>query len=217
MLNSALLLAASLLLAALLMAEKRGRSEPVLVFKTPLSVLFVVAALMQPHPIQSYYQWVVAGLVFGLVGDVSLTLKGGRAFKVGLVAFLLGHIMYIVAFVDLTRASDWTSVGNIIIACVGLGIFLWLSPHLGEMMVPVCLYLVVISVMLAAAWIVFLNTELPEKAAWSILLGSLLFYMSDLLVARQRFVKSEFMNRLLGLPLYYAGQFLIAFSVGLIS
>jgi len=43
------------------------------------------------------------------------------------------------------------------------------------------------------------------------------FYISDLFVARDRFFKTEFSNRLLGLPLYYAGQFLLAFSVGLIK
>jgi hypothetical protein len=36
-------------------------------------------------------------------------------------------------------------------------------------------------------------------------------------VARQRFVSEGFGNRLLGLPLYYAGQFLLAWSVGLIG
>jgi hypothetical protein len=33
-------------------------------------------------------------------------------------------------------------------------------------------------------------------------------------VARQRFVAPAFANRLYGLPLYYLGQFLLAFSVG---
>jgi hypothetical protein len=40
------------------------------------------------------------------------------------------------------------------------------------------------------------------------------FYLSDLFVARQRFVAPAFANRLYGLPLYYLGQFLLAFSVG---
>jgi hypothetical protein len=47
--------------------------------------------------------------------------------------------------------------------------------------------------------------------------GALSFYVSDVFVARQRFVKSAFLNRLIGLPLYYGGQFMLAFSVGLIG
>jgi hypothetical protein len=43
-----------------------------------------------------------------------------------------------------------------------------------------------------------------------------MFYFSDILVARQRFVKNRFFNRASGLPLYYAAQFMIAFSTGMI-
>ncbi len=41
----------------------------------------------------------------------------------------------------------------------------------------------------------------------------MLFYLSDLFVARERFVTSAFVNRLVGLPLYYGGQVLLALSV----
>jgi uncharacterized membrane protein YhhN len=186
-------------------------------FKTPLSSLFVAAAFVQPHPLGSYYQWVVAGLVCGLIGDVCLALKGNKAFRAGLVAFLLGHILYVVAFIGLTRLSDWTSPAHLFIAAIGAGVLRWLRPHLGAMMIPVTAYVIVISAMLAAAWVAFLNPDLQMRGALTLLLGALCFYVSDLFVARERFVKSQFANRLLGLPLYYLGQFLIAFSVGLIS
>jgi hypothetical protein len=41
-----------------------------------------------------------------------------------------------------------------------------------------------------------------------------LFYLSDLAVARQRFVHASFVNRAFGLPLYYAAQILIGLTVG---
>ena len=44
--------------------------------------------------------------------------------------------------------------------------------------------------------------------------GAVAFYFSDVFVARDRFMKEEFVNRLVGLPTYYVGQFLIAFSLG---
>jgi hypothetical protein len=50
-----------------------------------------------------------------------------------------------------------------------------------------------------------------------ILAGAVSFYISDLFVARDRFLKDAFFNRLVGLPLYYLGQFLLAFSVGFIA
>jgi uncharacterized membrane protein YhhN len=45
-----------------------------------------------------------------------------------------------------------------------------------------------------------------------IITDALMFYFSDIFVARERFVTHEFANRLIGLPLYYTGQFLLAFS-----
>jgi uncharacterized membrane protein YhhN len=216
MVDAAVLALASVLLVGLLMAEKHGRSGPILAFKTPLSVLFVAAVVIQPHPIQSYYHWVLAGLVWGLIGDVCLALKGNKAFRIGLVAFLLGHIMYVVAFWGLTRPPDWFTFGHVFIVAASLGVFYRLRPHLGAMLVPVALYVIVISLMLAAAWVAFLNPEINSRGSLTILLGALCFYVSDLFVARERFVKSQFINRLLGLPLYYSGQFCIAFSVGLV-
>jgi hypothetical protein len=43
--------------------------------------------------------------------------------------------------------------------------------------------------------------------------GALLFYLSDLAVARDRFVRPGLANRLVGLPLYYAGQVLLALAL----
>jgi len=216
MVNIALLAVAAALLAGLLAGERRESTSLKLIFKTPLSVLFVVAVLVQPHPLPFYYHLILAGLVCGLIGDVCLALKRRRSFTAGLVAFLLGHILYVVAFVCLTDLRDWLTPVHFLVAAVSGGVFLWLRPRLGPMLVPVTIYIVVISVMLTAAWVAFLNLALNPTGAWALFVGALSFYASDLFVARDRFVKTEFLNRFVGLPLYYAGQFLLAFSVGLV-
>jgi uncharacterized membrane protein YhhN len=46
-----------------------------------------------------------------------------------------------------------------------------------------------------------------------ILLGAMLFVVSDLAVARNRFVARAFINRAIGLPLYFTAQLLLAASV----
>jgi uncharacterized membrane protein YhhN len=76
------------------------------------------------------------------------------------------------------------------------------------MRVPVHAYIAVITVMLALA--------VGTAAAGSptlILVGALAFYLSDLSVANDRFVRPGFLNRLWGLPLYYAAQLCLAASV----
>jgi uncharacterized membrane protein YhhN len=51
---------------------------------------------------------------------------------------------------------------------------------------------------------------LPAGRPLALWVGALLFYVSDLAVARNRFVAPGFANRAWGLPAYYAGQMLLA-------
>ena len=214
MVRNVLLVIAAGLLIGLLWAESTGGYARILMFKTPLSILFVVAALIQVRVFPPYFRLILAGLILGLIGDVCLALPGQAAFKAGLVVFLMGHILYVLAFAKLTRAKDWLNPMNLLIVAVSAAAFLWFQPHLGKMLVPVSAYIVVISVMVAGAWAAFRNPEVRRTGAWLILIGAVLFYVSDLFVARHQFVTHEFLNRLINLPLYYCGQFLLAFSIG---
>jgi uncharacterized membrane protein YhhN len=212
-----LIAAAFALLVGLLWAEGGGDPGTILAFKTPLSLLFVLTALLQPRVMPRYFLYVLTGLILGLVGDVCLAIPGQAFFKAGLAAFLLGHVSYIAAFAYLARRSDWVNPGYVPIIAVSAYIFHWLLPHLGKMVVPVTLYVVVISVMVAAAFAAFRNPEVRRIGAWFILVGAVIFFVSDIFVAYQRFVMQSFTNRLVGLPLYYGAQFLLAFSVGLVK
>jgi hypothetical protein len=71
--------------------------------------------------------------------------------------------------------------------------------------------------MVVGAWTVLAAGELTLSGRMLVYIGALSFYFSDIFVARQRFLKAEFINRLVGLPLYYGGQFLLAFSTGFIG
>ena len=211
-----IVLAAAGLLAGLLVAEKKQNLTGKLLTKTPASLLFIAAAAIQPHPLPDYTHWVIAGLAFCLVGDVCLALPQRPAFLVGLVSFLIGHVMYVFGFAALSPVRLWWSAGASCVAAVSVGVFFWLRPHLGKMTGPVIAYVLIISLMLIGAIGVFRSGGLRPVGQWLILAGALLFYLSDLFVARQRFVSTGFINRAVGLPLYYAGQFLIAFSIGAI-
>lgn len=73
-------------------------------------------------------------------------------------------------------------------------------------------YILVITAMVACACSVSERGDLPWGGRVLVLLGAIAFYLSDVFVARDRFVKNEFLNRLAGLPIYYAAQFMLAFS-----
>lgn len=215
--NPTIAAAALLLLALVLFFESRGRWRLYLPLKTLLSVLFVATAVVQPRPLPAYFVYLLAGLILCVAGDVLLALPGQRAFRLGLVAFLLGHFGYVLAFVRISEPRGlafW--IGVLVVLIVSAFVFRWLEPFLGRMKGAVLAYVAVISLMVIAALAVAGNPGLRPAGRALILAGALLFYVSDLFVARNRFVGPSFTNRLCGLPLYYTGQFLLAFSVGLI-
>ena len=217
MLDVLIVVVAVVLLAALLYFEKTGNQAGKLPVKSSLSCLFIITALVQPHPIPGYFYLLLVGLIFCLGGDVFLALPQERAFLMGLVSFLLGHVFYVICFFYVADISHWTGIGCLAGLAVSFPVFLWLRPHLGSMLNPVIAYIIVITVMVIGAWTVFGDAKLNQSGRWLVFTGAVAFYLSDLFVARDRFLKSEFTNRLIGLPMYYCGQFLLAFSAGLLN
>lgn len=216
-LNTLIIILAVILLAVLLYFEKNGRLKGKLPAKTILSCLFIFTALIQAHPIPGYFYILLFGLIFCLGGDVFLALPQDRMFLLGLVSFLLGHVFYVICFFYVSDVNQWTWIGGLITLTVSAAVFYWLRPHLGDMLIPVIAYIVVITFMVVGAWTVLGAAGLNYTGRLLVFAGAVSFYLSDLFVARDRFLKSEFTNRLVGLPMYYAGQFLLAFSVGLIN
>lgn len=163
---------------------------------------------------ESYGLWILLGLVLGAVGDVALMFPSDRAFLAGLVAFLLGHVAYVVAFAVVVPPSAWlglTAVPPLVAAALVLR---WLWPHLGAMRGPVIVYIVVITTMTVAALAAQAGpVALAPRQAWLLTVGAVLFFASDIAVARNKFVAPGFANRAWGLPAYYAGQCLLAWSV----
>jgi uncharacterized membrane protein YhhN len=137
-------------------------------------------------------------------------------FLYGLVSFLLGHVSYIFGFFYVAQTSQWSWVGLLTVSVISCWVYFWLRPHLGSMKVPVLFYVIVITIMLSGACSVLGDSNLTRPGRIMVFAGALSFYFSDIFVARDRFLKEEFLNRLMGLPMYYTGQFLLAFSVGLL-
>lgn len=212
-----ILVVAVFLLAGLLFFEKKELTKGLIIFKPLLSLLFIVAALLQTHLNMTYFNIVLAGLVLCLIGDVCLIFFfNKKVFSAGLGAFLAGHVMYTIAF--LTCGTSGSVLWVTVVACpaLSIGVFCWLKPNLGNMMGPVIAYIVIISAMAIGASALQSNPVLDMTGKILVYAGALFFYVSDIFVARHRFVKKEFINRALGLPMYYIAQFMIAFSTGLI-
>lgn len=192
-----------------LLSGERGNVTLRNVAKPVASAGFIGVALSAGALDTHYGTWIFFGLLLGAAGDVLLLGASQTAFLSGLVAFLLGHLLYVVAFTTLGVDAGASFVAGSVALVVAAIVFVWLRTHLpAQMVVPVIGYIVVISAMVVAA-----IAAVTAGATTIILIGAAAFYLSDLAVARDRFVAPGFSNRLWGLPLYYAGQLLIAWSV----
>jgi uncharacterized membrane protein YhhN len=194
----------------LLVCEAREAKRAALACKSAASTGFVaVACTLGALERGAFGTFVLLGLVLSAVGDVALALHGRRSFLFGLLAFLLGHVAYIVAAATVVPVAQWASpfVALPVVATVAAHVVL--SPRLGAMRGPVVAYMATITVMVIGA-MAFGRADAVHGDAF--LLGALLFYVSDLPVARDRFVNRAFVNRAWGLPAYYAGQLLLAWA-----
>jgi uncharacterized membrane protein YhhN len=188
------------LLAAHLAAEWQGVRTVRAITKVGASLGFVALALVLGVD-TPFDRGLLAGLALSVVGD-ALLLSGRRpAFLAGLGVFLAAHVAYALTFAGPAQPG---APAALVLALACAVVLRWLWPHLSGMRAPVVAYCLVISTML---WLA-LGVPRPEVA-----LGAALFYLSDLAVARDRFVAPGLRNRLVGLPLYYAAQVLLASAV----
>lgn len=192
-----------------LLVGERGNVTLRNVAKPIASAGFVGVALSAGALDTHYGTWIFFGLMLGAAGDVLLLGASQAAFLSGLVAFLLGHVLYVIAFLTLGLDAGASFIAGSVALVAAAIVFVWLRRHLPAAMIgPVVGYIVVISAMVVTA-----IAAVAAGAGILILVGASLFYLSDLAVARDRFVSPGFFNRVWGLPLYYAGQLLIAWSV----
>ena len=207
---SALVLSSTFLataVAALLWAELKSSRLGVWLIKPVASTLFVITALLAGALASSYGRLILLGLLFSWLGDVFLIPKRQLFFIAGLGSFLLAHVAFSGAFLQqplevlpLTLAATATVVIAIII-------LRWLWPHLTHNFRPA-----VVSYLAAISLMVVLATGTMAAAGLQLAIGAVMFAVSDIFVARDRFVSPSVANRLWGLPLYYAAQLIFALS-----
>lgn len=205
-------------LFALLVAEVKSSQRLRYLAKPAASACFVALAMVLADwqsVGSSYAAWIVAGLVFGAGGDVALMFPGQRSFLLGLVSFLLGHAAYVMACTALVPPSAWAGPMALVPIAAALIVLAYLWPHLGKMRAPVLCYVATIVLMVVGALAVYQlhDKGFTDQQAMLLLVGALLFFASDVAVAKSRFVNAQVWDRLWGLPAYYAGQLLIAWSL----
>lgn len=168
----------------------------------PLTLVLLVGTALALEPASSGVRgWFVAALLFSLAGDVFLMLSKDL-FVFGLGSFLIGHIAYVIGMqvdgVDAQRFAIGIVVVMALLAVVGAAVLKGVragpDPKLAG---PVVAYMLVISSMVASA------VGVGHAAA---VVGASLFYVSDALIAWNRFVRETRHSRLTIMITYHLAQ-----------
>lgn len=162
--------------------------------------------------------FIILGLVFCLAGDIFLFLPPEKYFFYGLLAFLAGHISYILGFGWFENIENnfipilFLAVVIIIVSWqVMIRIIQAIRKQAKNMLIiPIIIYAIVISIMLFFAGLRFFDTGWTTVGAFLVSLGALFFYVSDVLNAWERFVQKFQHDRLIIMMLYHLGQYGIA-------
>ena len=144
---------------------------------------------------QKLRNWVWSAMALCWIGDIALTFSGDTAFLVGLVSFLLGHVMFMAAFRHLLQSGGKAKAGALQVAVVVLLLVqavaavtsLW-APA-GELAPAIAVYAGVITIMAFLSW----NLK-PGPGVWALRLGTTAFVASDLILAFGKFGEGPIAN-----------------------
>ena len=235
-------------LVLFLLCRNKNGSILSVFFKTITSVMFIITALIaimeSSIGFVPAFALIVIGLVFGMVGDILLDFKvyfkslhntynvdikdHDNLMYFGMISFGIGHIMYIVStymlsnnlwlYLLISLISGLALISLIMVISIKL-----LKMNYGKFLIPSIVYGFLLS-----SFVIFMIFRVVDHYSTGnllLLIGSILFILSDLVLSMTYFSKEEdykkegLLNpesRLMisvNHVLYYAAQFIIALSI----
>ncbi len=155
----------------------------------PLLLLYLIITGSGHHQ-SPFKKMAMLALFFSWLGDILLTQDGTIFFLMGMVAFMLTHVLNGVLLIRLQsfrmKGASWI---GILIAFVAIStVFYWLHDYLGTFLIPIVIYMLLI----AAVWVCSFNlsnhTAYRPTAINFFIPGMFLFVLSDSLLALNKFL-----------------------------
>jgi uncharacterized membrane protein YhhN len=191
------------------------------VFAKPAVMLFLFIWLYATTGLEGNAFWFGIGILFSLVGDILLMNFTDRMFILGLASFLCAHIAYVIGFKDeLLNLTAWSFVLLFLLFYNGTRLIRRIvgamrAGRQNALISPVIVYSLVLSLMLFAAMSTIFDPAWGTGAAFLVSAGAFLFYLSDLILAWNKFVSPVKNGRVLNITAYHLGQ--IGLIAGVIS
>ena len=232
-------------LSLILFLIKRDKYSSVLaiILKTITSICFVIVGVSSLYTIDgnslTTNLFIILGLVFGLIGDIVLDFKIyfrglGREFDsnmltyFGMISFGFGHILYICgSFIEVMDLWVYLlislGIGAILIVLIILLSTKVMKMNYGIFLVPSLLYGFLLASFVSFS--IFRMVYYPNAKSILLMIGSVFFIISDLVLSMTYFSKEEdykkdgilnpesrFMISINHIT-YYIAQFLIAICI----
>lgn len=161
---------------------------------------------------------IMIGLIFGMLGDILLNLRfilkknGQKAFLIGILMFLIGHVLYLMALVS--QATNFlvdAVIGAVLAAALLTYIFKTMEVKIAFKIFGI-FYLGAVIIMTVTALHIAITTGAVRDIVYAV--GAVLFTASDIVLIFNTFSGvTKFSLRITNLSLYYVGQLLIAASL----
>lgn len=196
-------------LQALIVRRHGGKLE---YLTKPAVMVCLFAWLLSATGLQGVTFWFGVGVLFSLAGDVLLMISLDRMFIFGLTAFLFAHLSYLAGFQNELRTVSFWSVLLVVVLFINAVrlmrriIAAMRAKGQSRLIVPVILYSSVITLMLYAAMTTLSNPVWKAGASLLVSAGAFLFYLSDIILAWNKFVSPIKNGRLFNIAAYHLGQ-----------
>ena len=199
-------------LSALLYSNHYERKRFILLFK-PLTIVLIFIfsiTLASWENTSAYMIFIIMGLFCSIFGDILLMYK--EKFLVGMIFFLLTHICYIQGIYSF--GGFHTSYRLIPILCIWIYFIITIQSILShKLKFPVIVYSLLLACLIWQSCELVFITFNPTVLLF--FAGIILFAVSDWILIVNKFNNNKF--EILKLPLYFIGQWFIAFSITFID
>lgn len=180
------------------------------VFKPLLMLTLLMLYLVSTKQVNGWY---IGALVFSFFGDVLLLFEGELYFMLGLISFLIAHIIYIKIVLGWINSSNLKTIliATVPFLLVFFALINLLKNSLNELFVPVVVYGVTISVMGIVSLLFYLHRK--SIASKYMFIGACLFIISDSVLAINKFYTTNNIFPIIIMLTYLTAQYLILRAV----
>lgn len=185
--------------------------HPVYAVLKPITTVLIIlyAYLISIRKKATYRLFILLALSCCLIGDILLIKE--EWFVYGLAGFLIAHVMLVAAFIN-KRGIQVDIIPLLFLVVIGIIYYTFLLPQLGNMEIPVGVYIAVILFMCWQGLIPFFKKKTHEN---SILAAAvLLFLLSDATIAYQKFIFDFKLSSTLILSTYWMSIVFLARTLG---